>query len=280
MLSDLAKYISNDCSLSEEEQFIKYILRYCRNQSVKQCLIDGIRGNAADLMYNNDVIFGFFDYSDHVFDIFDGSESDVPLPLLAFFYCMFDDGEFSIQTTCSPVMDLYDYYIGCPYQLSRSSKMVEEIIEVLKNNSSEYRLEKAIDDEDPEMISEILYKSGWEEWYIDTTEISFSDNIKKRFPNELNQLIQGLGLPIDENFVGYYWRITFGGSQTQDGDPIKDLTALIDISDEIRKLLGRNNSESDMPYKDVIRIFEETGENDELILAVSSIHESEKEVLF
>nr|DAQ44761.1 MAG TPA: hypothetical protein [Bacteriophage sp.] len=280
MLSDLVKYISNDCSFSEKEQFIKYILRYCRNQSVKQCLIDGIRGNSTDLMYDSDVIFEFFDYSEHVFDIFDGSESDVPLPLLAYFYCMFEEGEFSIQTTCSPVIDLYDYYIGCPCQLSRSSRMVEEIVEVIKNNSSSYNLEKAIDNEDPKMISEILYESGWEEWYIDTTEISFSENIKKRLPNELNQLIQGLGLGIDENLVGYYWRITAGGEQTQYGDPEKDITALLGISDEIRKLLGRNNSESDMPYKDVIRVFEETGENDELILAVSSIHESKREVLF
>lgn len=280
MLSDLVKYISNDCSFSEKEQFIKYILRYCRNQSVKQCLIDGIRGNSTDLMYDSDVIFEFFDYSEHVFDIFDGSESDVPLPLLAYFYCMFEEGEFSIQTTCSPVIDLYDYYIGCPCQLSRSSRMVEEIVEVIKNNSSSYNLEKAIDNEDPKMISEILYESGWEEWYIDTTEISFSENIKKRLPNELNQLIQGLGLGIDENLVGYYWRITAGGEQTQCGDPEKDITALLGISDEIRKLLGRNNSESDMPYKDVIRVFEETGENDELILAVSSIHESKREVLF
>lgn len=280
MLSDLRKYISNDCTLSSEEEFIRYILQHCRNQSVKQHLIDGIRGSAADLMYDHDDIFNFFNYSQHIFDVFDDAETDIHLLLLAYFHCIFDEDEFYIQTTCSAVTEICDYYIGYPAQLKRSSEMVDEILEVLIENSNEGELKQAIDSGDSALVSDLLYTAGWEDWYIDTTEIYFSDEIQSKIQIYLNQMMENLGIPFDENGVGYYWRISADGEPAQNGEPQKNLASLIETSEKIRKLLGRGNCESDVPYKDVIRVFEEAEENNDLIIKIGALHDSGKEVLF
>ncbi|WP_279195168.1 hypothetical protein, partial [Holdemania massiliensis] len=85
---------------------------------------------------------------------------------------------------------------------------------------------------------------------------------------------------IDDECVAYNWCVTPCGQENQDGEPEKNLLGLIEVAEQIREYYGRNNFESELPYKDVIRVFEDAGENNELILSISSIHESEREVLF
>lgn len=281
MLIDLTKYISDTCTLSEEEQFIRYIIQHCRNQSIKNLLIEGIRSNAADLIYDHDRLFHFFDGDQHQYDLFDGSELDVSIPLLAYLYCMFDEGEFHLQGTSVEAIEFYNFYINYPDPLKRSKQMVKELKNILiKNSAFPDSVVQSFENEDSDKIYDSLEKSGWYDWYIDTTELFFSEELKKKIPHLCEEIQENLGLAIDDEGIAYNWCVTPCGQENQDGEPEKDLLALIETAENVRANLERNNIESELPYKDVIRVFEDAGENNELILSISSIHESEREVLF
>lgn len=281
MLINLTKYISDTCTLSEEEQFIRYIIQHCRNQSIKNLLIEGIRSNAADLIYDHDRLFHFFNGDQHQYDLFYGSELDVSIPLLAYLYCIFNDGDFYIQGTSIQASDFYHYYLNYPESLQRSDQMVEEITEILiENSGSEEQIEYAMLHGDSEQIEKLLTDSGWDEWYIDTTELYFHEKVENEVYSLLQKLIKCLGLQDDGQGIFYNWCVTPEGQENQDGEPEKDLLGLIEVAEQIREYYGRSNFESEIPYKDVIRVFEDAGENNELILSISSIHESDREVLF
>ena len=281
MLSDLRKYISDYCDMSAEEQFIQYIIQHCRNESIKTLLIEGIRSNAADLIYDHDRLFHFFNGDQHAYDLFDESDIDVSIVLLAYLFCMFDEGEFHLQGTSVEAIEFYNFYINYPDPLKRSKQMVKEVKNILIQNSAfPESVIQAFENENSDKIYDSLEKSGWYDWYIDTTELFFSEELKKKIPQLCREIQENLGLAIDDEGVAYNWCVTPCGQENQDGEPEKDLLALIKTAENVRKCLERNNIESEVPYKDVIRVFEYAGENNGLIISISGIHDSEEEVLF
>lgn len=281
MLSDLLKYTSDTCTLSEEERFIRYIIQHCRNRSIKNLLIEGIRSNSADLIYDHDRVFHFFDGSEHACDLFCDFGIDVSVVLLAYLYCMFDDVDFHLQGTSTDATEFYNFYINYPDSLTRSKQMVKEVKNILIQNSAfPDSVVQAFESEDSDKVHDSLEQSGWYDWCIDTTELFFSEELKKKIPHLCREIQENLGLHIDDEGIAYNWCVTPYGQENQDGEPEKDLLVLIEVAEQIREYYGRSNFESEIPYKDVIRVFEDAGENNELILYISSIHESDREVLF
>lgn len=281
MLSDLRKYISDYCDMSAEERFIQYIIQHCRNESIKMLLIDGIRSNATDLIYDRDRLFHFFNGDQHTYDLFDESDIDVSIVLLAYLFCMFDEGEFHLQGTSVEAIEFYNFYINYPDPLKRSKQMVKEVKNILIQNSAfPESVIQAFENEDSDKIYDSLEKSGWYDWCIDTTELFFSEELKKKISHLCVEIQKNLGLMIDGEGIAYNWCVTPCGQENQDGEPKKDLLALISTAENVRACLKRSNIESEVPYKDVIRVFEYVGENNDLIISISGIHDSGEGVLF
>ena len=272
MLADLKKYISDEIDTTPEEKFMKYILEHCMDESLKSILIDGIRGNAATLIYDNETFFNFFCGDQHMYDIFDYANSEYSILLEAYLKCIFKDSEFSIYSESADIAAISHYYLK---PITRIKPMFREsfkeikkaIIQFISSKDIEMLLQAAKTEGSYEFIYEYMMKCGFDEVFVESTEILIDDEFfhAQGMEELIKSLAECLGINLNEYGVMYYWNVNFNDFYNL--EPDHDLIDLIDIAEKLRNQLGRTNIESSKPYMD-------------LIISILGVHNSAKEVLF
>ena len=284
MLADLKKYISDEIYNTPEEKFIKYVLEHCMDERLKSMIIDGIRKNATTLLYENEYFFNFFCGDQHMYDIFEFANSEYSVLLEAYLKCIFESSEFCLSGESCDVAHAAEFYLlpitRVKEQYIDSFKEIKKaIIEMITNKDLEMLLQAAKKDERM-FIFDYLTDDGFDEIFIESTDILISDEILKK--PEMKGLIENLadclGVKLSDSGNMYYWNVNYG--EFYDLEPDHDLIELIDVAEKIREQLGRKNIESSKPYEDVIRVFSQQARNIDLITAVLGMHSSAKEVLF